>query len=144
MNVLSHLHSILTINGEQVQQLADDDVPVEMPDMDLYETTRGKDGAMYAFGTGVRGGEVTVKLLPTSVTAKSWLRKVALIQRGASIVWEGVWEDSTLGYSTLLRGGVLKKAPPAVHPGKNVEFMFDFEECVPQYDSANFDPLPPI
>ena len=138
MNQLSHVHSILRMNGQKVEGLADDDVPIELPDIDLAEITFGKDGAMYSNGTGRRGGEVMVKLLPTSVTAKEWLRDHAQIQNGTVLTYEGIWEDANLNYSTVLRGGVLTKAPAGIHPGKNVEFTFTFEETVPQMDAAAF------
>ena len=141
-NQLSHIHSVLTINGSRVQGLSDDDVPVELPDIDISEAKFGKDGTMYTIGSGMKGGEVIIRLLPTSVTASDWLREHARIQTGEVVKWDGVWSDSNLGYSTLMRGGVLKKAPPGIHPGKNCEFTFTFEQLIPQFDGASFDPAP--
>ena len=83
-----------------------------------------------------------IRLLPTSVTASDWLREHARIQTGEVVKWDGVWSDSNLGYSTLMRGGVLTKAPPGIHPGKNCEFTFIFEQLIPQFDGASFDPAP--
>ena len=140
-NQLSHLHSVLTINGSRVEGLAEGD-PVTMPDITLFETKRGRDGTMYSQGTGAKGGEVMVKLLPSSRTAAAWLKLHAEIQAGTVIVFSGSWSDNQNGYSTLLRGGVLKSAPSGLHPGQDASFTFDFEEVIPQTDGANFDPAP--
>ena len=55
-NQLSHIHSVLTINGSRVQGLSDDDVPVELPDIDISEAKFGKDGTMYTIGSGMKVG----------------------------------------------------------------------------------------
>ena len=141
-NQLSHINSVLTMNGTRVQGLSDDDLPVELPDIQLAEAKYGKDGTMYTIGSGMKGGDVIVRLLPSSRTGAEWIKMHAEIQSGEVIDWEGIWQDSHLGYSTLLRGGVLTTAPSGVHPGKNLEFTFAFEEVLPQFDGANFDPAP--
>ena len=139
---LSHSHQVLIINGERVSGLAPGDNPVELPTITLVEEEYGSDGIMYTMATSVKGGEVKVKLQPTSATVQTWMRDFARIQQGERIAYNGSYGDSELGYNTALRGGVLKMAPPGVTPGVNAEFTFVFEECVPEFDSAQFRPAP--
>ena len=139
---LSHRHQTLIMNGERVTGLASDDPPVDLPQIALIEEDFGNDGTMYGMGTAMRGGDVVVKLQPSSPQVKSWMRKFAEIQAGARILWNGVYGDSSLGYSTLLRGGFLKQARPGITPGQTAEFTFVFEECIPQFDNARFAPIP--
>ena len=141
-NVLSHQHSRLTLNSHRVEGLALEDVPVEMPSIVLYDIVRGKDGTMYANGTGAKGGPVMVRLLPSSRSALQFLKWHSQIQDGAVIEFNGSWEDSENGYSTTLRGGYMTEAPSGLHPGQNAEFTFEFEEVIPDVDGARFDPAP--
>lgn len=141
-NYLTNRHSQLIMNGERVQGLSDDNPPIELPSISLVEAVFGNDGTMYARGTAIRGGEVTVHLLPTSTTAKDWLRRHAEIQNGARIIWNGIYTDPELGYDTELRGGYLMTAPTGSVPGANLDFVFVFEEVIPNYDNAVFEPTP--
>ncbi len=140
---LTHAHQVLIMNGVRVTGLADDENPVELPSIVLAEVKFGKDGTMFPMGTSMQGGEVMVKLLPTSPQVKDWMRKHAQIQQGARINWSGSYGDSQLGYSTLLEGGVLTEAPSGITPGgSSVEFKFQFEQITPQFDQAKFAPSP--
>ena len=139
---LSNRHAILTLNGRRITAFSDDEPPVELPEIELAKTTRGQDGSMYATGTAAKGGEVMVKLLPTSPDTKWLMRKHAQIQNGARITFKGSYGDSEIGYKVLLRGGVLVKAPAGISPGKNVEFTFDFEEVIPQFDAMRTSRAP--
>ena len=130
------------MNGERVEGLSDDSPPVELPQIDLVEETYGQDGTMYVMGTSRRGGDVVVKLLPTSTTTKNWLRDFTRIQNGARISYNGRYGDATLGYATRLRSGYMKQARPGVSPGQNAEFTFVFEELIAEFDGADFGPSP--
>ena len=141
-NQLSHLHSRLTINGNRIEGLSDNDVPVELPDIELFTVKRGKDGTMYSMGTGAKGGPVIIRLLPTSRSAVLFLKWHSQIQTGMALEFDGSWQDTENGYSSQLRGGVMTEAPSGLHPGKDAEFKFEFEEIIPEMDGANFDPAP--
>ena len=141
-NQLSHRHQVLIINGEYVTGLADDDNPVELPVTQLVEEKFGKDGTLYVVATNVRGGEVKIKLQPTSQQTKTWLRDHARIQQGERINYTGSYGDSDLGYNTRLEGGFLKMAPHGISPNVNAEFTFIFEELIPEFDNAAFRPSP--
>lgn len=142
--ILSSRHAELTINGHRFTGFSDDDPPVEFPDIELITTMRGRDGAMYASDTAIQGGEVTVKLLPTSQSAKQVLRWMTEILRGGRMLFQGSYADTELGYSVQLKGGMLKTAPPSVVPGKTYEATFEFEQLLPDYDGANFAPAPQV
>ena len=138
----SHLKQTLEINGTVVTGLADDDPPVDIPEIELITTKFGQDGTLYAHATEVVGGEVMVKLLPTSQFAATVLRWNAEIQNGARLIFSGNYGDPELGYSMQMEGGVLTKCPPSVIPNKTFECTFMFEELRPQYDGAKFAPGP--
>lgn len=139
---LSHSNQTLIINGERVSALSDDDNPVELPQITLTEENFGSDGTMYTVGTSIRGGEVKVKLQPTSPQVKTWMRDFARIQQGEQINYDGSYGDPELDYTTVMRGGFLKMAPPGITPGVNAEFTFVFEELIPEFDNAKFRPSP--
>ena len=103
-NMLSHSHQQLIMNGERVSGLSDDDNPVELPNITLVEENYGSDGIMYVMGTSIKGGEVKVKLQPTSPHVKQWMRDFAQIQQGAVINYNGSYGDGNLGYNTVFRG----------------------------------------
>ena len=106
---------MLVLGGEtltRVSGLSDDNPPIELPDIPLYETHFGHDGTMYAMGTSMQGGDVKVKLLPTSQTNARWLGVHAQIQKGVHIIWHGLYHyDTVVGglqqsWGFALRGGV--------------------------------------
>ena len=136
--IMSNLSQVLIINGERVTGLAEDDPPVEMPEIELYSEKFGQDGTMYVMTTSRRGGEVVVKLAPSSPFVKKWLGLHARILSGERIPISGEYGDPGLKFSSLLRNGVMKQSPSGVSPGKTAEFTFVFEEIIPNYDNAAF------
>ena len=77
-----------------------------------------------------------------SRSATLFMKWHAQIQSGEVLEIKGSWDDNENGYTSVLRGGVLKMAPSGLHPNKNAEFVFDFEEIIPEFDGASFDPAP--
>ena len=142
--ILSTRHCELVINGHKFTAYADEDSPVEFPDIEHLEHSFGKDGTLYLSDTGMQGGEVTVKLAPSSPSAKRVLRWHAEMIRGMRLSFEGTYGDPGLSYDVTLRGGVLMKSPPSVVPNKTFECVFLFEQIIPNYDSAAFDPAPAV
>lgn len=139
---ISNINQTLILNNKRVVGLADDDSPVKLPDVESAKAVYGQDGTMYTHTTGMQGGEVSVMLLPTSRTAKEWLRDYARQLAGAVIVWRGSYGDNNLGYSTELLGGLMTKAPVGITPGSILTFMFQFEQLIPNYDNARFGRSP--
>lgn len=134
----SHLHQVLILNGHRFTGLSDDDPPIDVPDIDLLEYKYGMDGTMHTKSTNVKGGEVPVKLLSSSLSAKFLLTQFSLIQGGARILWSGSYGDADLGYSVQMLGGKLLRCPPSVVPGKTFEAVFVFEQLIPEYSAAQF------
>ena len=136
----SHGGMDLIIDGERVTELADEDPPIEIGERVVRETTRGMDGAMYVRGTNQVGATLTVKLLPTATQVKKWMQELALIQNGEDgIVHRGSYGDPRLGYTQQLEGVYLiSVSAGAGTPGVTVEFVFDCERIIVDYDNARF------
>ena len=144
-NILSHRSVSLILNGYRFEAFADDDPPVDFGDMDIYEITHGQDGGMYAHDTSMLGGEVIVKLLPTSNSAIKVIQWFAMRQASAGaggIIFSGTYGDATRGYSIALQRGVLRRCHPIIVPNKTFECTFEFERFVPSVDGVRFEPAP--
>ena len=87
-------------------------------------------------------GEVNIKLLPTSTSAKRVVRWFAERQRGARLYFSGSYGDPEINFHVQLKGGLLKQCPPSVVPNKTFEVIFEFEEIIPDYDGATFAGAP--
>ena len=135
-------HIQMVINGIRVTGYSDDSPPVEFPDIELLQETWGPDGTLHLLSTGRKGGEVMVKLLPTSAFVEHLLRWHADIQGDENLEFEGTYADARLNFSCLMRGGKLKICPPAVVPGETFEATFVFEELIPQADRFLVSPPP--
>ena len=135
-------HITFILNGERVTGFAKDTPPVDFPGIDLLEEDWGPDGTLHVMSTGRKGGELTIKLLPTSNFCGKFLRWHAQIQNDEILDFEGSYSDARLNYSTLLRGGKLKTCPPAIVPGQMFEVMMLFEELIPQADNFIVDSPP--
>ena len=122
-----------------------DKPPVELPEIELYETEYGYDGQMYATATARQGGDVKVKLLPTSPTNARWLGIHAQIQKGIHVIFHGSYRYDTLiggvqqSWGWTMRGGVMKMAMPGMVAGANGIWTFAFEQIIPDFTAANFN-----
>lgn len=134
-NYLSFLNHKVVINGEVVEGV----VSLSFASITDAEETYAQDGDMAIMGTGRRGGEMTITVLPTSRTGAKWLAEKARSQRGARIRYEGYSGDPELGYGSKLEDGFLKTYPPAIVPGENNEFVFVFKRIIPQMDATRFE-----
>ena len=157
MNIIDHRNAVLVIGGETlttVTGLSDDNPPVELPEIPLYETHVGYDGTMYAQGTGRQGGEVKIKLLPTSPTNVRWLNIHAQIQKGMHVIFRGTYNyqlhaidgngrELVQDYGFTLSGGVMKMGPPGIIAGMNGIWTFEFEKITPDVLRSNLDSLHP-
>ena len=141
-NELSHRQCELILNAHRFTGFSDDDPPVDFPAIDLTKIQYGQDGTLYATDTGRQGGEMMVKLAPSSPSAQRIARWFRERQQGARRTFSGTYGDPGLGYSLTLEGGKLVSAPPIVVPGQTYEAKFSFERLIPQMDGAQFDPAP--
>ena len=131
-------HIEVQIDGFSMSGWANEDPPVEFPPIDALEAIFGKDGTLYGNDTGMRGGDVTLKFLPTSAGAQWWLQRWSERLKGKRRVFHGIYTDSELNVSISLRGGLLKTCPAAIVPGQTFEVTVTFQELIPNMDGANF------
>ena len=143
--IISHRHQkfLWGLDGgamlQEAKGLSDDDPPVEIPIIDFYREKWGQDGTLYITDTARQGGEVKVKLLPTSETVKEWMNIITrIMEDGFRPIFTAVYGDEELDYQCDMWGGVLKMAPPNVVPGVTVEFTFLFEQLIPRFTNAKF------
>ena len=133
----SNTSTVLALNGVRIEGFSNDDPPVEFPDIQLVEEMFGRDGHMYVMGTGLRGGDVVIKLLPTSPSIPAFMDRHAMMQLGRDPgFYYGEYSDRNLGFSTYMYGGYIKQCPPAVSPGKTFEVTLVFQELRPQFKNA--------
>ena len=139
----SHLHQTLILNGHRFVNLADNERPIELPSIEMLTHRFGKDGGMLATRTNIQGGEVMVRLLPTSQSVKFVLKQRALMNNGKRINFSGSYSDSQLNFTIQLVGGFLKACPPGIEPDVDFECTFLFEQIIGNFDAAKFA-APPL
>lgn len=137
-------HIDFVINDHRIEGWADDDPPYEFPVIEFLNKKYGHDGTLYVSDSGMQGGEVMLKLLPNSRSTKQILRWVAMIQRGARLTFSGTLTDPELLYSVTMRGGFLFSSQAATSVNRTFEPVFEFEQVLPDYDSAAFDAPPTV
>ena len=141
---LSFRHISFQVNGHEFTAWADEDPPVDFDKVDLLEITRGRDGTLYTSDKGVRGGNVTVKLLPTSPSAIRCLQWLNESLQDEDLDFEAIYADSRLGIALTLQGGKLMGCDPTIVDGKTFECTWVFEEFVPDVDGATLAPGPAV
>ena len=135
--------TIVTLNGHVVEGWSDDADALMMPDsFELFTERVGPDATAY-FRTANRGGEVTLKLLPNSISAIYFVQQLtAILVDSARIRWDGSVRDVANGISATLVNGVMKQTPLGITGGAgdfaNRNFMFFFDEIVPDYTNPSF------
>ena len=123
---------------------SDDADALTMPDeFELMNTRYGAGGQLAAFRTGMVGGDVTIKLLPTSPSVVYFMQRVEFaLLPGSRLIWSGYVEDRVNNFKFLLRNGVMAAAPLGVTIGSgdaaNRMFRFSFEAIVPEWENARF------
>ena len=120
---------------------SDDNDALTMPDeFEIMNTRFGAGGELAAFRTGLRGGDVTIKLLPTSPTVKSLMIRLTEVHRGVMMEWTGKIRDTVNNFSYDLTDGVMKSGPLGMTLGSgdaaNRMFVFSFASIVPDWDTA--------
>ena len=140
MAFMSLEHLVVTIGGHTIEGWASESDALMLPDLELFNITRGARGQMLAVRNGVRGGEVTIKLMPNSPSSIYFIRQIANILNGSYVLFQGTIEDANLNYTIALSNGVLATGAAGHTYGDGEvatrEFTFDFEEIKPSYDQA--------
>ena len=130
------------INGHIFSGFSDDADAIMLPqEIEMAIAKYGADGRMVTVGTGQKGGPVTLKLQPNSVSVKFMMNSVASIQTGSVIEWSGSIRYSN-GTTVTLERGTLMSSDYGQTLGKgdvrNLPFTWNFERVTPDYSSANF------
>ena len=137
----------MEIGNHTIKGWSDDSDALMMPEeWEGFTTKRGADGVLLAIRNGVRGGEVSIKLLPGTAIAKMLQKEIGIAAHTSTLVlWQGRIADSSTGFTWYLYNGILIKGPLGQTYGKedaaNKVFTFDFEEIIQIPGSANIDPV---
>ena len=146
MRVISAEHTTLILNGHQFEGFANSPQAIQLPEITLGSVERGPEGLMYFSTSGDKGGPLVVMLMATSDSTKYMMRQISQLLSGGIIKWSGTIENPTLQYSTRFEEGVLTTVPTGISGGKSsvepLQFSWEFESVVPNFDAADFEPNP--
>ena len=144
--ILSHTHVDLILSGIRIEGYAEEDEPVEFPDgSDRVEIKTGADGASYGVSKAMFGGDVTIRLEPTSPSTQQFIQwgqeqKENMRNRRAFRIHSGSYTDTVQRRSSRLEGGMLKTWPDQATPDKTFEVVIHFDDIINQVDAAVFHP----
>ena len=145
MNLRSHAHIELILNGHRIVGWADDDPPYEFESEEAAEYKRGQDGGLYGRSMQSFGAKLTIKLDPSSPSTQ-WciqqeqMRKNAEKSGDSIRVFAGTISDSAAGISMQLAGGGIVKFPPWSVANQSYEAEIEFEEVTSEVDGGVFHP----
>ena len=141
-------HTVVTLNGHVVRGWSEDGQALEMPtEFVLASVRRGPQGGMVGADSGMKGGPVTIKLLPNAESLSFFERQVAAIlgdeeTPGAVIRWQGRVEDLVNGKHWELVNGLMVNGSLGVSLGAGTNsdqmFRFEFQRIIPHVDGANY------
>ena len=132
------------VNNHTVTGWSDDADALTMPDeFEIMNTRFGAGGDLAAFRTGMRGGDVTIKLLPTSPSVVHFMRRLQFVLRPENYLrFDGRVTDNTNDFYFDLEDGVMVASPLGVTIGSgdaaNRMFRFSFARIVPHWDKVNW------
>ena len=135
----------MQIGPYPIKGWSDDSDALMMPEeWEGFTTKRGADGVLLAIRNGIRGGEVAIKLMPGTDTAKILQKEIGIAaQTGTLVLWQGRIEDTSTGFTWNLYNGILTKGPLGQTYGKedaaNKVFTFDFEEIIQIINGSSVD-----
>ena len=142
--------AVLGTRTHTVQGWSEDTDALTLPDAFEFATVRrGAAGDMAAFPTGDRGGPVTLKLLPNSLSVPFFMQQVTrILVDKAVVIWDGSAHNLKTGYRATFRRGVLMSGPLGYTMGKgevgNLTFTWEFEEIIPDFGSVSFADVPTV
>ena len=140
---------VVTLNGHLVGGWSQDsDAFMPPTDHELVTVERGADGQMAVYASGEEGIPLSIKLLPTSESARFFLQQAQIQRRDGIILWNGSVVNTGQNYSYELKNGVMTRAPVLGTPvGKgaqaNYVFVWEFESIVDHLETAKFNPFAP-
>ena len=142
---LSVVHTTVILNGQEQTGFSEDEDAITMPDEEeLFTVQRGALGDIAAFRNGMRGGQVKLKYLPTSESARLLSVLYERLRSGEALVrFDGTVKDDLNGQSFTLRKGVMVSGPMGQTMGKGSVkpriFTFEFEDIEQHWDGVSFE-----
>ena len=147
MPIVSLHDTVVRLNGHTVGGWAKQADALMFPDIDIAQYEIGPDGLMVVSATGIRGGEVTLKLQSNSPSRAFMQQQFEQQKNGAEIEWTGTVSNARTGETTRLERGAMIKGPAAQTLGDGVaparEFVIVFESILNNADSLRSD-TPPV
>ena len=125
----------MNVGGVRVEGFSNDS-DAFMPPSEIEGVTvvPGGDGTHERFDTGERGGEVVIKLQPSSPTVPKFHRMIRQQQLGDRVNWDLHAENLVSGTRLEGRNGVCTKWPAGETVGGSVigtqQFTFDYQELI--------------
>ena len=114
---------------------ADDNEVITLPTITLFEVATGADGAILPQGSAMRGGEFSLKLLPTARSVAWLFTQFTRILNGNIVNWSGTIDYTDIGLKVTLSNGVMLEGPTGVSLGKQstsaLEWKWHFQAIVP-------------
>ncbi|MYD94710.1 MAG: hypothetical protein F4Y02_13690 [Chloroflexi bacterium] len=133
---------VLEMNGHTVEGGYSDDAdaimfePIEL----AGEARVGADGSKAWFAKAEKAKGFTLKFLPSAPSIPFFQQQAGIVLNGGTVLWNGSVRDTRHGYSAQLRNGVMRQFQPFPNYGAeavgNYEYMFEFEEIIPDYDAV--------
>lgn len=145
MQLRSHAHIKVVINGHVFVSWSDDDPPYDFESEDAAELKRGQDGGLWGLGMPSFGAVFKFMMQPTSPTAQ-WAVQQEQIRKNAHKagdslrIYTGTITDTSVNISFSMSGGVIMKFPPVVIANKTYEGTIEFEEITSNVDGGVFSP----
>ena len=148
MAILSNAQISLVLNGVTIQGFADEDRPVEFPmSDDMIERKYGADGALYGTTKPMYGGDLTIRLAPSS-SSTAWFVKERIKWKNAQRdgtalpVYNGTFADEGQGRTATLTKGYMLRCADLPEAGITFEVVLAFESIIGNIDGATFAPPP--
>ena len=146
--IQSNAHISLVLNEYTISGFADEERPVEFPSSDdLLDRKYGNDGSMYGMSKPMYGGDLTIRLAPTS-HATAWFVKERIKLKNAQTngdplpTYSGTFKDEGQGRKAELSGGYLLRCADLPEAGQTFEVVIAFERIIGNVDAAKFQPAP--
>ena len=139
-------NTTVIFNAHRVQGWSSDEDALMVPEIAVATVEIGADGLVMAQDTGDLGGEVTLKLLATSLSTQYFMQQHELIKRGARVQWNGSIDYGGINTRVALRVGTMLTGPSGQTLGKTRaaprQFVFHFQEINKNVDGGVFAAAP--
>ena len=140
-------HAVVTLNGHTINGWANEGVAIEFPAEPTAEVTHSPDGKMMVVANGLRGGSITFRVMPTSVSAAWFAKKYQRRLNGIYDKYDGSSVDPQTNASATLTNGYFISGPMGQNMGTEFaarEYVMVFEQIKENLDAVEFTQAPPL